>query len=301
MSRNKEYLECKICGSKVKNIGQHLYYSHKDIDVKTYYDLYLKTENEDICPTCGKSNHFMSIRKGYTKHCCAKCAQIDKVVRDKQANTNLLKYGHTCALASTQAKEKTSHTKLKRYGSKTYNNSKKMKQTKFDQYGEYFVNRDKTKATNLARYGVECTFQDRDTRLKALATMRKNGNRSSYEDRLEKFFLDNNVKFEQEWDKDPRYPYHCDFYIPSKDLFIEINVYWTHGKHWFDINNEYDISTLNKWKEKAKQGLLQYKSAIHIWTELDVIKYKCAIDNKLNYIVLWNKQDLDNFIDNYKI
>lgn len=38
MSRNKEYLECKIYGSKVKNIGQHLYYSHKDLNIKTYYD-----------------------------------------------------------------------------------------------------------------------------------------------------------------------------------------------------------------------------------------------------------------------
>ena len=301
MSRNKEYVECKICGAKIKNVGQHLYYSHKDLDIKTYYDLYIKQENEEICPTCGQPNHFQSFRKGYTKHCCPKCAQIDKDVRTAQAKTNLNKYGHTCALSSTQAKQKTNNTKLLRYGSSTYNNPKKMKQTKLDKYGEYYVNPEKTKSTNLERYGVECTFQSRDARLKALSTMRKNGNRSSYEDKLEKFFLDNGIKFEQEWNKDPRYPYHCDFYLPDSDTFIEVNVYWTHGKHFFNSKNKRDLETLSTWKAKAEQGLKQYQSAIHIWTELDPQKKKCAVVNKLKYVVLWNKQDVDNFIDKYEI
>lgn len=299
--RNKEYLECKICKAKAKNIGQHLYYSHKDLDVKTYYDTYIKKENEEYCPTCGKENHFKSIRKGYTKHCCPKCAQIDSNVRNKQANTNLLKYGCTCSLSSAQAKQKTDNTKLKRYGSKTYNNSKKMKQTKLDKYGEYFVNQEKTKATNIERYGVPHTFQSREVRLKALVTMKQNGNRSSYEDKLEKFFLENNIKFEQEYNLDSRYPYHCDFYLPDKDMFIEINIYWTHGKHFFNCNDKDDLNTLSNWKKKAEQGLKHYQSAIHIWTELDLEKKKYAIDNNLNYIVLWNKQDLDNFINNYEI
>lgn len=299
--RNTEYLECVLCGARVKNIGQHLYYSHKDLNAKTYYDLYIKQENEEICPTCGKLNHFQSIRIGYTKHCCQKCAQVDKNVRDAQANTNLAKYGHICSLSSTQAKQKTKNTKLYRYGSSTYNNSKKMKQTKIDKYGEYYINPEKTIATNIERYGVKCTFQSREVRLKALTTMRKNGNRSSYEDKIEKFFLDNNINFEREWNKDSRYPYHCDFYLPDTDTFIEINVYWTHGKHWFDSKNKNDLDILSIWKEKANQGLRQYQSAIHIWTELDVQKKKCAIKNKLNYIVLWNKQDINNFIDNYKI
>ena len=29
--------------------------------------------------------------------------------------------------------------------------------------------------------------------------------------------------------KDDRYPFACDFYIPSLDLFIECNYHWTHG------------------------------------------------------------------------
>ena len=301
MHRNVDYLECKICKKKAKNIGQHLYYSHKNLDAKTYYDLYIKNSSEDICPICGKSNTFFSIRAGYSKHCSAKCAQIDSNVRDKQANTNLKKYGHMCALASEQAKNKTNNTKLQRYGSKTYNNATKMKQTKLDRYGEYYINPEKTKATNMERYGVECSFQDRGARLKALNTMRKNGNRSSYETLLENFLKENNIKYEQEYNLDARYPYHCDFYLPDTDTFIEINVYWTHGKHFFNKNNKDDQKTLKIWKTKAKQGLIQYKNAITVWTKLDLEKKEKAEKEHIKYIVLWNKQDIETFIKNYKI
>ncbi len=39
MSKNKDILECLICGKKVKNLGQHFYYSHKTISNKNYYGL----------------------------------------------------------------------------------------------------------------------------------------------------------------------------------------------------------------------------------------------------------------------
>ena len=301
MSRNVEYMSCIICGKQAKNIGQHLFYSHPELTAQTYYDKYIKQGSEEICPTCGNNNPFYSIRAGYAKQCCPKCAQIDKDVRNKQAQTNLAKYGHICALSSKQALIKTSNTKLKKYGSSTYNNPKKMKQTKLDRYGEYYINPEKTKSTNLERYGVECTFQSREARLKALVTMRKNGNRSSYEDKLEKFFIDNNIKYEQEWNKDPRYPYHCDFYLPDSDCFIELNIYWTHGKHFFNKDNKEDKKILRIWKTKAKNGLEQYKNAIRIWTKLDLEKLNYAKQNKLNYIVLWNKKDLENFIISYEI
>ena len=29
--------------------------------------------------------------------------------------------------------------------------------------------------------------------------------------------------------KDDRYPFACNFYIPSLDLFIECNYHWTYG------------------------------------------------------------------------
>lgn len=89
----------------------------------------------------------------------------------------------------------------------------------------------------------------------------------------------------QYFDKD-RYPYKCDFYIPSEDLFIEVNGNWTHGKHPFDENNEEDIKTLELWKEKSKNSAY-YKNAIYTWTILDVNKKKTAEKNNLNYKMIY--------------
>ena len=86
--------------------------------------------------------------------------------------------------------------------------------------------------------------------------------------------------------KEKRYPFHCDFYIKSKDLFIECNYHWTHGKHPFDKNNSEDIKKLNAWQEKAKTSDY-YKGAIEVWTIRDPLKLKYFKENNLNYQILY--------------
>ena len=83
-----------------------------------------------------------------------------------------------------------------------------------------------------------------------------------------------------------RYPFDCDFYIPSEDLFIEINKHWTHGGHPFDKMSLNDISKLEQWEENAKTSQF-YKNAIYVWTDLDVRKQDCAKQNHLNYQVIY--------------
>lgn len=46
------------------------------------------------------------------------------------------------------------------------------------------------------------------------------------------------------------YPFNCDFYIKSLDLYIECNFSWTHGEHWFDSSSKEDLEKLEKWKSK---------------------------------------------------
>ena len=43
----------------------------------------------------------------------------------------------------------------------------------------------------------------------------------------------------------------------------------------------------------------QYQQAIQKWTVIDLEKLTCANIHHLNYIVLWNKDDIDLFISNY--
>ena len=57
----------------------------------------------------------------------------------------------------------------------------------------------------------------------------------AYGDALVQLFGTDDV--ERQYYKDSRYPYFCDFYIKSKDLFIEYQGYFTHGAEPYDELN----------------------------------------------------------------
>ena len=128
-------------------------------------------------------------------------------------------------------------------------------------------------------------------------TKRKNNSYSKSkdsEDVLNKFLIETFGKdaFIRQYRDDKRYPFNCDFYIPKLDLFIELNHYWSHGYHRFDINNKEDIKKLNCWQEKAKTSK-HYEDAIEVWTIRDPKKFEFAEANRLNYLVSYNQQDLE--------
>ena len=90
---------------------------------------------------------------------------------------------------------------------------------------------------------------------------------------------------------DSRYPFRCDFYISSEDLFIELNLSWTHGGKLFDINSSDDLEKIERWKNKAQTSDF-YKNAIETWTVRDVIKYNTFIKNNLNFKIYYNEGEL---------
>lgn len=96
--------------------------------------------------------------------------------------------------------------------------------------------------------------------------------------------------------KSDKYPFKCDIYIKSLDLYIEYNSYWTHGGHWFDVNNEDDLKVLDIWKERSVKNK-SYINAINTWTNRDLLKRDVATKNKLNYVVLWNNQEMINYMN----
>lgn len=104
--------------------------------------------------------------------------------------------------------------------------------------------------------------------------------------------------------KSDLYPFNCDFYIPSLDLYIEYNGSHYHHYHPFDINDDNDINELNRLKEKAnnsnahKNGKKsQYDNIIYTWTILDVKKRNIAQQNNLNYIEFWNINEIKEWIN----
>lgn len=86
-----------------------------------------------------------------------------------------------------------------------------------------------------------------------------------------------------------KYPFACDFYDPDSDTYFEFNGSWTHGGHWFDANNEEDQKKLKKWRDG---GTKYYDIAIRTWTERDLKKRQCTIDNDLRYMVFWTIDDV---------
>lgn len=164
----------------------------------------------------------------------------------------------------------------------------------------------KQRKTIKHRYGVSNLMQKKEFVESNWKSKKKNGtcNSSQPENRmyqeLKDFFGDEDVLRNDFSDK--RYPFACDFYIKSLDLFIELNGTWFHGCHWFDKNNIKDIEKLKLWQIKASEGHRAYGQAITIWTERDPLKLKTAKENKLNYLVFWDNdlKDFHNWLENYK-
>ena len=96
--------------------------------------------------------------------------------------------------------------------------------------------------------------------------------------------------------RDKRYPFNCDFYIPSLDLFIEYNGSHFHHYHIFNKNNINDINELNRLKQ-LDNGHNQYSHIIKTWTITDPLKLQTAKDNNLNYLYFYTFNDFNNWIN----
>lgn len=153
----------------------------------------------------------------------------------------------------------------------------------------------KLEKTCLKKYGKTSFAKTPEYLEKRYNTHRKNKSfKSSAPEQNYKLYLENKYGAEDvcyQYSTDPRYPFNCDFYIKSLDLFIELNIHWTHGGHLYDPQNPADVEKLATWEEKALTSDF-YKNAIETWTLRDVEKHTWAIKNNLNYKVIYKEEDL---------
>lgn len=82
------------------------------------------------------------------------------------------------------------------------------------------------------------------------------------------------------------YPFKCDYYIKSRDLYIELNAHWSHGSHWYTKDDE---AMIKSWQSKSDF----YRNAAETFSIRDVAKRNIARQNSLNYVVFW-KNDLSD-------
>lgn len=229
-------------------------------------------------------------------------------------------------VTSEEVSQKMQDTCMKRYGAEMWSKSdegreklhelmsseemrKKVADGYQQKYGSHYMQTDEGRekarqstkyriAGMIKRYGVAYAMQNPESKAKSWRTKIKRHTFSTSKSEqvlytmLCDIFGKNDVVM-QYIDED-RYPFYCDFYIRSKDLFIELNAHWSHGGHWFDENNESDIEQLTKWREKSrKKGSRYYYRAIEVWTHRDLLKRDTAIKNNLNYAAFW-KSDLSD-------
>jgi len=236
-------------------------------------------------------------------------------IRQKVNGTCQQKYGNDWVMGSQDFKQKSKNTCLEKYGvdnpSKYPDVINKIKETSCEAL-------EKAKQTNLERYGVEHPMQlslqvsteqyerllqirqkikDKlpQTLRKQYETKKKNNsfNKSKPEEQIyaklsEKFDVIRQYKSEQ-------YPFACDFYIPSLDLYIEFKGSWTHGGCIYE-NNEQCDKQLEDWKEKAKTSKF-YENAIYSWTDLDVRKIEYVKKNNLNYLEFYSLEEFLLWMD----
>lgn len=210
---------------------------------------------------------------------------------------------------SDEQRQKTAKTCQERYGASRYLDSDvgkkhieniksnpEYRKKMHDIIASNYV-QEKTKLTCLKKYGVTSAMMLSETIDKVGESKRINKTWSTSQPEEDMYVLLCN-KFGKDdvvrQYKCERYPFHCDFYIQSLDLFIELNATWLHGCHWFDSNNKDDLDVLHIFEQKVKDGKHFYDVAINVWTVRDVKKRQVAIDNHLNYVVFW-KNDLSDF------
>lgn len=247
---------CKECGqvlNSFKSLTTHIQFRH---DKKEYYDKYMKQEGEGFCKTCGEHTEFYTLGYGYFKFCCKKCQKIDmskvgsslnwQEISRKKEETNFKLYGVKHNMQRKEIMDQVKQTNLKKYGNENVSQNKVIKKranksrqkTCLKQYGvkNYFQVpkvQEKMKQTFLNRYGVENPLQDPAIFMKkeksgCWAHLHPCGlyYRGSYEkDFLDKFAdkieIQKGLSFKYE-DNSKIRVYHSDYYIPSKNLIVEI-------------------------------------------------------------------------------
>ena len=231
-----------------------------------------------------------------------------KEVRDKVAEGNkkyqekLKEEGITSFFATEEGKKAARDGVLRKYGMDNINKTEQRRNEMRENW--------KSKSKEEKRKWIEkCRMvQTKEVQQRISDTKRRNNSFhiSSWEamltEKLSNLFPDLKTQY-----KDKRYPFHCDFYIPSLDLFIECNFHWTHGRRPFNPNNEKDMAQLRHWEELGRSATSvrdkgqYYKNAITTWTDLDVRKRIIAEQNGLNYLVFYFLKDAIKWVEEYPL
>jgi hypothetical protein len=199
------------------------------------YWLYNDLKEYPKCCVCGAEiKNFKSICEGYFNHCSCRCTQLDTIVRNKNKQTNLERYGVDNGAKSESAKQKYSMHCEQKYG-KGITNSFMADTVK-----------DKIKKTNLERYNVDNPGKNKFIKSKARQTLQtKYGVNVGFAVSNKYYFHTSKGELElynyiksitnldvHHTDRKTIFPRELDIYIPDLKLAFEYD-----GDYWHSLPN----------------------------------------------------------------
>lgn len=309
-SCHAKYTKDKRFETNIKKYGRKNFGSAEK--VKEYWISHYGVDNPAKTDFVKKKMRETNLRK-YGFNCSSK----SEIVKEKTKQTCLKRYGVEYTGQIEEVKEKSKKTCLEKYGAEYYIGSKDCleKTIKFSRQNynvDWFTKseeiKNKAKKTMLRRYGVEYSMQipknkeymsylmsSYEMQERRYNTMKRNHtfNSSSTEEELFLYIKSRFPTVVRQYKDKNRYPYFCDFYIPELDYFIELQGYYTHGKHPFNPNSNEDLQLIEYYKKKYGEDC----QPITIWSIKDVEKRDCAKRNHLNFKEVWSLEDGKNFVN----
>ena len=309
-SCHAKYTKDKRFETNIKKYGRKNFGSAEK--VKEYWINHYGVDNPAKTDFVKKKMRETNLRK-YGFNCSSK----SEIVKEKIKQTCLKRYGVEYTGQIEEAKEKSKKTCLEKYGSEYYIGSKDRleKTIEFSKQNynvDWFTKseeiKNKVKETMLRRYGVEYSMQipknkeymsylmsSYEMQERRYDAMKRNHtfNSSSTEEELFLYIKSRFPTVVRQYKDKNRYPYFCDFYIPELDYFIELQGYYTHGKHPFNPNSNEDLQLIEYYKKKYGEDC----QPITIWSIKDVEKRDCAKRNHLNFKEVWSLEDGKNFVN----
>ncbi len=268
-----------------------------------------------ICNGCGKEYYYTKGQMNWGKnkpkeggggirsdlYCCWDCGQ--KISNQRKTDTCKKHYGVTNPLKNKEIQQKAYKTYKEKTGylNPSQNPSVQMKkeETCMKNFGVKSPShskkiRKKQIQTLIKNFGCINPSQSETIKNKKRATMKKNNsyNKSKEEEYINKILCEKFGEVKRQY-VSKVYPFACDFYIPSLNLYIEYQGYWAHGNEPYNKNNIEHQKILQNWTNNTHP---QYKNAIKTWTTKDPLKRNTARKNNLNWIEFFT---IDQFMEWY--
>lgn len=150
--------------------------------------------------------------------------------------------------------------------------------------------------TNYKKYNSKSSMQNDKIKNKSYHTKKRNKsfNTSKPEEEIYKLLCQKYENVKRQY-KSEVYPFACDFYIPSEDLYIEYQGFKSHNYEPYNINNIKHQEKVQKWAEYCQYNK-SYLGYLKVWTITDPLKRQLAKNNNLNWIEFFN---MNQFISWY--